>query len=90
LNYKGCGACGKRDFIKNVDRTDEQNEEETEQEVTFDHTCILCGHKIASHEYTFSVDDQFQEYSMNCMLCGYGEDSCSFMPDDPRKAAQLF
>ena len=40
------------------------------QEVSFDHTCILCGHKIATHEYSFSVGDQFQEYSMNCMLCG--------------------
>lgn len=60
------------------------------QEVSFDHTCLLCGHKIATHEYTFSVGDEFQEYSMNCMLCGYGEDSASFMPDDPRKAAQLF
>jgi len=31
LNFKGCGGCGKRDFIKNIDRSEDNNEEETEQ-----------------------------------------------------------
>lgn len=85
LNYKGCGGCGQRDFIKIIDREVTRNDDETEEEVTFTHVCSLCEHVIATHEYSFSVDDQDQQYSMNCMLCGFGEDTCSFMPDDPRK-----
>ena len=26
-----------------------------------------------------------QEYEMNCLLCGHGEDSRSIMPRDPRQ-----
>jgi Churchill protein len=35
-------------------------------------------------QYEFEVEGDFQKYSMNCMLCGWGEDERSYMPDDPR------
>ncbi|XP_003386737.2 PREDICTED: protein Churchill-like [Amphimedon queenslandica] len=88
LNYSGCASCKSLSFIlikeKNV--AEEENGDET---VTYNHTCNECGHLIASHEYTFTLDEEFQEYSMNCALCGYGSDTVSILPDDPREK-QLF
>jgi hypothetical protein len=79
------------------------HEEEDEETITYKHVCEVCGHLIAVHEYTFSVDDMYQvwgvvtkyltlypqEYSMNCTLCGYGNATVSILPDDPREK-QLF
>lgn len=48
-------------------------------------TCQECGHVVATHEYTFEVDEDFQEYTMDCDLCGHGEIEVSILPDDPRE-----
>nr|XP_038035658.1 protein Churchill isoform X1 [Anas platyrhynchos] len=52
--------------------------------------CKNCHHLIARHEYTFSVVDDYQEYTMLCLLCGRAEDSISILPDDPRQMTPLF
>jgi hypothetical protein len=70
--------------INNVEETSECDSDGKEI-VTFKHVCRQCDHMIADHEYTFAVDDQYQEYSMNCLLCGYGEATVSILPDDPRQ-----
>ncbi|XP_017589235.1 PREDICTED: protein farnesyltransferase subunit beta [Corvus brachyrhynchos] len=61
-----------------------------EEIVTYDHLCKNCHHLIARHEYTFSVVDDYQEYTMLCLLCGRAEDSVSILPDDPRQMTPLF
>lgn len=52
--------------------------------------CKDCQHVIAKHEFTFDVVDDYQEYSMTCLLCGNGSAEVSVMPVDPRKASELF
>lgn len=53
-----CGECGKKEFIKIVDL--EKTESETEESVTYQHQCSECNHKIADHEYTFTIDGEYQ------------------------------
>ena len=31
----------------------------------------------------------YQEYRMECLICGLGEDSISILPKDPRKVSQI-
>ncbi|XP_072896307.1 protein Churchill [Hemitrygon akajei] len=88
LNYVGCAKCSKRDFVLITNRT--QDDDDGEEIVTYDHVCQNCHHIIARHEYTFTVVDEYQEYTMLCMLCGKAEDSISVLPDDPRQMAPLF
>ncbi|XP_048456400.1 protein Churchill [Rhincodon typus] len=88
LNYVGCAECRKRDFVLITNRT--QDDDDGEEIVTYDHVCQNCHHIIAQHEYTFTVVDDYQEYTMLCMLCGKAEDSISILPDDPRQMAPLF
>ncbi|MGH0128282.1 UNVERIFIED_CONTAM: hypothetical protein FKN15_027823 [Acipenser sinensis] len=88
LNYVGCAKCNHRDFMLINNKTTE--EEDGEEIVTYDHVCKNCHHIIARHEYTFSVVDDYQEYTMLCMLCGKAEDTISVLPDDPRRMAPLF
>ncbi|XP_033892734.2 protein Churchill [Acipenser ruthenus] len=88
LNYVGCAKCNQRDFILINNKTTE--EDDGEEIVTYDHVCKNCHHIIARHEYTFSVVDDYQEYTMLCMLCGKAEDTISILPDDPRRMAPLF
>ncbi|MGH0164968.1 UNVERIFIED_CONTAM: hypothetical protein FKN15_076663 [Acipenser sinensis] len=88
LNYVGCAKCNHRDFMLINNKTTE--EEDGEEIVTYDHVCKNCHHIIARHEYTFSVVDDYQEYTMLCMLCGKAEDTISILPDDPRRMAPLF
>ncbi|XP_041070839.1 protein Churchill isoform X1 [Carcharodon carcharias] len=88
LNYVGCAECSKRDFVLIANRT--QDDDDGEELVTYDHVCQNCHHIIAQHEYTFTVVDDYQEYTMLCMLCGKAEDSISVLPDDPRQMAPLF
>jgi hypothetical protein len=38
-------------------------------------------------QYEFWLEDGRQEYRMDCLLCGFAEDSLSVMPYDPRKAS---
>ena len=40
-------------------------------------------------QYKFWLEEGRQEYKMECLLCGIGEDSASVMPHDPRKASSL-
>ena len=40
-------------------------------------------------QYKFWLEEGRQEYRMECLLCGIGEDSASVMPHDPRKASSL-
>lgn len=88
LNFTGCAVCGKRDFMLITNRS--LKEEDGEEIVTYDHLCKNCHHVIARHEYTFSIMDEFQEYTMLCMLCGKAEDTISILPDDPRQMTLLF
>lgn len=46
--------------------------------------CKTCDHLVAQHEHKFWVEDNFQFYEMNCLLCGEAEDSRSCLPEDPR------
>ena len=70
LNFKGCTACGQRDFPKSVDvETTEQSDHESgadeiEEEVTFKHQCKHCEHVIAEHYYSFAVEDSRQNFIM--------------------------
>ncbi|XP_071396802.1 protein Churchill isoform X2 [Centroberyx affinis] len=89
MNYVGCASCHQRDFVLISNKTTE--DEDGEEIVTYDpDVCKNCDHVIARHEYTFSVVDEYQEYTMLCMLCGKAEDSISVLPDDPRQSAPLF
>ncbi|XP_005991558.1 protein Churchill [Latimeria chalumnae] len=88
LNYVCCAVCSKRDFVLITNKAIE--EEDGEEIVTYDHVCKNCHHVIARHEYTFTVVEDYQEYSMLCLLCGKAEDSISVLPDDPRQMAPLF
>ncbi|ROI33803.1 Protein Churchill [Anabarilius grahami] len=88
MNFLGCANCHQRDFVLIGDRT--MVNEDEEEIVTYLHMCKNCDHVIARHEYTFTVVDDYQEYTMLCMLCGKAEDSISVLPDDPRQTAPLF
>ncbi|XP_077176995.1 protein Churchill isoform X5 [Paroedura picta] len=55
-----------------------------------EYVCKTCHHVIARHEYSFSVVDDYQEYTMLCLLCGKAEDSISVLPDDPHLMTPLF
>eukprot|EP00071_Canis_lupus_P057279 XP_852848.2 LOW QUALITY PROTEIN: protein Churchill [Canis lupus familiaris] len=88
LNFTGCAVCSKRDFMLITNKS--LKEEDGEEIVTYDHLCKNCHHIIARHEYTFSIMDEFQEYTMLCLLCGKAEDTISILPDDPRQMTLLF
>lgn len=88
MNYQACANCHQRDFVLISNKSTE--DEDGEEIVTYDHVCKNCDHVIARHEYTFSVVDEYQEYTMLCLLCGKAEDSISVLPDDPRQSAPLF
>ncbi|XP_016094698.1 protein Churchill-like [Sinocyclocheilus grahami] len=92
MNFLGCANCHQRDFVLISDRTmvNEDEDEDEEEIVTYLHMCKNCDHVIARQEYTFTVVDDYQEYTMLCMLCGKAEDSISVLPDDPRQTAPLF
>ncbi|XP_052502980.1 protein Churchill isoform X1 [Budorcas taxicolor] len=89
LNFTGCAVCSKRDFMLITNKS--LKEEDGEEIVTYDpDLCKNCHHVIARHEYTFSIMDEFQEYTMLCLLCGKAEDTISILPDDPRQMTLLF
>ncbi|XP_076067993.1 protein Churchill isoform X2 [Oratosquilla oratoria] len=87
-NLNGCKLCGRKDRVQVVNKATTQ---EGDQEVTtFQHKCEGCEHLIATHEYCFWVEEDFQYYEMSCLLCGESDDTRSCLPDDPRMAATLF
>ena len=55
----------------------------------FPDVCSSCSHVIGEHRYEFWVEGGYQEYRMDCMLCGLGEDSVSVMPTDPKKISAV-
>ena len=73
--FKGTGT------IEEVDEDDDITKEIT----TFDHICKKCEHNISKHTHEFWIEDGYQEYRMECLICGLGEDSISILPKDPRK-----
>eukprot|EP00123_Amoebidium_parasiticum_P012695 comp21519_c0_seq1/m.29906 comp21519_c0_seq1/g.29906 ORF comp21519_c0_seq1/g.29906 comp21519_c0_seq1/m.29906 type:complete len:114 (-) comp21519_c0_seq1:585-926(-) len=89
VNYVGCKDCGSLSFPKAAGRTVEEETDGTE-ETKFTHVCKDCGHVICEHVYTFAVKDDYQEYQMACLLCGFGEDSSHVLPKDPNRGMALF
>ena len=74
LNFAGCYECKRKGFLKEDSKVT-QEDDDGEETVTYDRkyvqhefdadilstdVCKECNHIIASHEYTFSVDDGFQ------------------------------
>jgi hypothetical protein len=55
----------------------------------FPDTCVACGHVVSKHCHEFWLEDGYQEYRMECSLCGLGEDSVSILPKDPKKVSQI-
>lgn len=74
---------------KGTGTIEEVDDDVTKEITTFDHTCIKCGHIIANHTHEFWIEDGYQEYRMECLICGLGEDSISILPKDPRKVSQI-
>ncbi|KJE95266.1 hypothetical protein CAOG_05736 [Capsaspora owczarzaki ATCC 30864] len=90
VNFKGCAQCQSFEFPREQDRKVDEDDETGEETVTFTHVCKQCNHVIAEHNYTFEIEDGYQEYTMECQLCGTADDTASVLPDDPRKAQTLF
>ena len=95
-NLGKCMSCGKMDLRQGA--CSEQEEEEVDdweeeredvEMVTYRHICGNCGHTVSLHKYQFWVEEGRQEYRMDCLLCGFAEDSVSCMPNDPRKASAM-
>lgn len=83
LNFKACAACGKKGFLKsNVIKHDldggDEDEDMTIEELHYQHLCAMCGHVVAEHFYTYTQDDEEQEFNMECLLCGRGGKSVVF------------
>jgi len=80
-----------------VERMDDEMSDEEEEDDTienleniiYNHICSDCDHVISKHKYKFWIEDGRQEYRMDCLLCGFAEDSLSVMPSDPRKASSM-
>ncbi|XP_064622816.1 protein Churchill-like [Lineus longissimus] len=83
MNFAGCSQCKKKEPIAVENRVKDEHEDGTES-VTYQHVCSSCQHVIANHDFTFDIDEEYQNYSMMCLLCGRGEDSRSIMPVDKR------
>lgn len=83
-NLKSCCNCQSNHLeISNKTVSDDDGVEV----VIFEHVCGACQHIISVHNYKFWIDGDYQEYEMDCALCGTAEDSISILPDDPRKAS---
>ena len=79
-----------RQTIKSSEE-DSDSDESNEKEISeFDHVCIKCSHVVAKHAHEFWVEDGYQEYRMECLLCGLGQDSSSVNPKDPKKLLNNF
>ena len=98
-NLGKCVACGqmglKEETCLDPEKEDEDEIDDWEEEreaaemVTYRHLCVNCGHVVSMHKYEFWVEEGRQEYRMDCLLCGFAEDSVSCMPNDPRKASAM-
>ena len=96
INFKGCSECGSlnraMDSLKQVGKkvTEELDEDITKEIVRFDHSCAQCGHVCATHLHEFWIESGYQEYRMECSLCGQGENSIFVLPKDPKKISASF
>eukprot|EP00002_Diphylleia_rotans_P038941 TRINITY_DN891_c0_g1_i4.p1 TRINITY_DN891_c0_g1~~TRINITY_DN891_c0_g1_i4.p1 ORF type:complete len:136 (+),score=20.50 TRINITY_DN891_c0_g1_i4:44-451(+) len=63
---------------------------DNEELTVYTHLCTHCEHVIAVHKHGFKIKRNYQEYWMDCLLCGHASDSRSIAPYDPRKAAPLY
>lgn len=88
VNYRSCSKCSTKDPLIIADMSSEETE--LTEVVTYNHTCSNCGHLVASHEYIFRVNEDCQEYEMECLLCGRGEDVVSIVPNDVKPDADIF
>ncbi|CAH3182604.1 unnamed protein product [Porites lobata] len=89
MNFASCIACGRKEPLKITDKSTEEDED-GEELITYKHVCPSCDHIVASHEYTFRVEGQYQEYMMTCLLCGTAADSVSILPEDSNRTNHLF
>mmetsp|Transcript_34088 Transcript_34088/g.55573 ORF Transcript_34088/g.55573 Transcript_34088/m.55573 type:complete len:180 (-) Transcript_34088:188-727(-) len=74
VNFKQCAECGVRTIIKNENQksTGNEDEDDDEIEITFEHFCSKCNHKICEHFYSYELEDGHHKYIMQCALCGRG------------------
>jgi len=95
-NFAGCSKCNEQNrapdslISKGTGTIEEVDDDVTKEITSFDHTCTKCGHIIANHTHEFWIEGGYQEYRMECLICGLGEDSISILPKDPRKVSQVF
>ncbi|ELT95755.1 hypothetical protein CAPTEDRAFT_113391 [Capitella teleta] len=89
LNFKFCSQCHKKDDVLVISNRIREEIGDVES-INYQHVCQNCDHIIAEHEYKFEVEAGFQHYEMNCMLCGFGDDSRSVLPRDPRQQPMFF
>ena len=96
LIFGSCGGCGSKAFIKNINRKATEEDDGNKEIVTYTRkklqiwllnmivdTCQECQHVICEHLWEFEiVDDKYQQYSMDCKLCGHAEDTKTIDPDD--------
>lgn len=75
--------CSKKEIVN-----DEINVNEEITELI--HKCNICYHEIGKHYYKFSVDEKYQNYTMECILCGVGEYSTTILPYDSSKNVSSF
>ena len=71
MNFKGCFKCSVMEL-----KEDERLEkiEEDKEHITYVHKCTSCDHVVANHRYSFTCTDTQHIYTMECELCGEGED----------------
>ena len=80
LNFRGCTQCGVREPM-NVKNKECTTDDSGDENIQYEHVCSQCGHVVAHHMYSFTVVEGDQEYEMNCLLCGTGEDTvAAFSP----------
>ncbi|XP_029639555.1 protein Churchill [Octopus sinensis] len=84
LNFSRCARCQELGNLSIEDKYCSEDESGLEL-ITYQHVCPNCGHIIASHEYSFTVEDGYMLYTMSCALCGEAEDQRSVLPYDDRQ-----
>eukprot|EP01084_Bolivina_argentea_P135531 238796_1 len=73
VNFKKCAKCNVRFILKTKNKNIKGDEDKDEEvEITFDHHCSKCDHKICQHFYSYELDDNYHKYLMECALCGRG------------------
>jgi hypothetical protein len=90
-NMAKCGGCGGMQLREEAVQPEagEGEEREGAEVVSYQHICTSCSHVVCAHKYEFWLEEGRQEYRMDCLLCGFAEDSVSCLPTDPRKAGAM-